>query len=360
MSAGSAAARALPREPTAHPDADPGPAALMDCLMGFVRTHALRAALAAGLPEALGERAMSAAELAAACGTEPRAMLRLARCLAEAGTLVQTADGRFALSAWGHGLRAGVPGSARAYIEYVVDHVAPSARHLPELLRSGRAGAPFERENGRDFFAHFAGDPTAGAAFDAAMAATLAAVRAAVVEQDWAGVASVVDVGGGNGSLLAALLGRHRHLRGVLAEQPHVLPGAARVLDAAGVTGRVRLQECDFFTAVPAGADRYLLARVLHDWDDGSALRVLAAVRAALPPHGRLQVVELVLGRDSGWTMAYDLMMGMLLPGHERTAAEWRALLGEAGLVLERIDPAGWRGSILTCRAAPTEPGLRA
>lgn len=279
-------------------------------------------------------------------------MLRLVRCLAEAGALVETGEGRYALSSWGRGLRAGVPGSARAYVEYVADHVVPAARHLPELVRSGRAGLPFERENGRPFFDHFARDRAAGAVFDAAMASTLAGVRAAVVDRDWGQVSTVVDVGGGNGSLLAAVLGRHPHLRGVLAEQPHVLPTAARVLGEAGVVGRARLEPCDFFAGVPAGADAYLLARVLHDWDDEAALRILGAVRAALPPHGRLHLVELVLGPENGWAMAYDLMMGMLLPGHERTAAEWRALLGAAGLVVERIDPAGWRGSILTCRAA--------
>jgi hypothetical protein len=358
VSTGHAAPPAPPREQA--PDTDAAPAALMDCLMGFVRTHALRAALEAGLPDVLGDGELTVDELAVACGAEPRAMLRLVRCLAEAGALVGSAGGRYALSAWGHGLRTGV-GSARPYVEYIADHVVPAARHLPELVRSGRAGAPFRKENGRDFFAHFARDPAAGAAFDAAMASTLADVQAAVVDQEWEGVSTVVDVGGGNGSLLAALLGGHPHLRGVLAEQPHVLPKAERVLNGAGVSGRVRLEPCDFFAGVPAGADRYLLSRVLHDWDDESALRILRTVRAALPPHGRLQLVELVLGEGSGWTMAYDLMMGMLLPGHERTTAEWRALLGAAGLDLHRIDPAGWRGSILTCSARLAGPdGLTA
>lgn len=108
---------------------------------------------------------------------------------------------------------------------------------------------------------------------------------------------------------------------------------------------------CDFSAAVPAGADSYLMARVLHDWDDESALRILGTVRAAMPPGSRLHLVELVLGPDSGWTMAYDLMMGLLLPGHERTEADWRALLARAGFAIDRVEPAGWRGSVLSCRA---------
>lgn len=332
------------------------PAALMDCLMGFVRTHALRVAVTVGLPEALGDEVRDLAEIAAATGTSPAGVHRLLRCLAEAGAVREPEPGRWSLSGWGHGLRPDVPGSARDYVEYVVDVVAPVGRHLPELVTSGRAGTPFRRAYGRDFFEHLGVDRATGAVFDAAMASTLAGLRRAVAARDWSGVRDVVDVGGGNGSLLAAVLGEHPHLRAVLAEQAHVLSAAAEALEAAGVADRVHLTACDFFADVPAGADAYLLARVLHDWDDDAALQILGRVRAAMRPHSRLHVVELVLGPESGWTMAYDLMMGLLLPGHERTEGEWRALLARAGLLLERVDPAGWRGSVLTCRAVATGP----
>jgi hypothetical protein len=329
------------------------PAALMDCLMGFVRTHALRTAIAVGLPDVLAGRALTAEELAAECAVVPSGMRRLLRCLVEAGAVAVDRSGRHELSAWGQGLRTGTPGSARAYVEYVADVVVPVGRHLPDLVRSGRAGDPFTTEYGRDFFAELAADRATGALFDAAMASTLDSLCGAVAARDWSQVTTVVDVGGGNGRLLAAVLSAHPHLKALLAEQPHVLASAVPVLSAAGTADRTRLVECDFFDAVPAGADAYLLARILHDWDDDSALRILAAVRAAMPPHARLHLVELVLDTDSGWTMAYDLMMGLLLPGHERTGPEWRALLARAGFEVERIEPAGWRGSILTCRAAP-------
>ena len=157
----------------------------------------------------------------------------------------------------------------------------------------------------------------------------------------------VVDVGGGQGVLLAAVLRAHPHLRGVLFDQPAVVAGAAPVLRAAGVADRCEVVGGDFFAAVPAGGDVYLLSRILHDWDDARATALLRVLHRAARPGARLVVVERVLppGDAPHPGKLIDLTMLVMLGGRERTEAEFRALLAGAGFSLTRVVPlpdGGW------------------
>jgi len=154
---------------------------------------------------------------------------------------------------------------------------------------------------------------------------------------DFSAVRRVVDVGGAHGTVLATLLIRFPWLEGVVLDLPHVVPGARRALEAQGLAGRCRAVEGDFFAAVPPGGDVYLLKQILHDWDDAQCTAILRACARAMAPRGRVFVVEMVIPDDGapGPAQLMDLNMLVLLPGRERTRAEYAALLSAAGLTLE-------------------------
>jgi hypothetical protein len=204
---------------------------------------------------------------------------------------------------------------------------------LAGLLGAVRtSGIPFEVVHGEPFFTHLAARPADSAAFQASMAARSAQEAAAVVAAyDFRRFRRLVDVGGGPGVLLRAVLAATPGLDGLLFDRPEVVR-TATLPAAAG----------DFFTSVPGGADAYLLSRVLHDWDEDDALRMLRTCRAAMNPHATLLIVEAVLPRraaDDPAAVRMDLNMLMLLHGRERTEAEYAALLDAAGLTLVSTVP---------------------
>jgi hypothetical protein len=178
--------------------------------------------------------------------------------------------------------------------------------------------------------------------FDAAMAGGGPGQAAALLEVvDVAGVKTVVDVGGGKGGTLAALLGAVPTLRGVLADRPEVVAAAAPVLEAAGVADRCDVVPSDFFVEVPAGGDAYVLAQILHDWDDERAIDILTLCRRAIPAHGKLLVVELVLpeGEEPFFGKWLDLHILVNLGARERTAAQYDALFRRAGFQVAGVIP---------------------
>ena len=172
------------------------------------------------------------------------------------------------------------------------------------------------------------------------------AAAAVLAAYDFGRFATVVDVGGGHGTLLAAILGRYPHLGGVLFDQPQVVAGAAPVLERAGVAGRCRVAGGSFFAAVPAGGDAYLLKSILHDWDDDEAAAILRACRAAIGAGGTLLVIEREVGppNEGPDGKFSDLNMLVELGGRERTREEYGALLAAGGFRLVGVTPTaiGW------------------
>jgi SAM-dependent methyltransferase len=156
---------------------------------------------------------------------------------------------------------------------------------------------------------------------------------------DWGSIRRVVDVGGGTGQFLAALLPRHPHMRGVLFDLPSGLAGAQQVLAGAGVPDRCELVSGDFLAAVPEGADAYVLVNVLHDWDDDTATRILRTCRRAMPDQAHLVVIDYLVPVDQAPHPAKGMDMAMLMftGGRERTQAELEALLGRADLRLTAV-----------------------
>jgi SAM-dependent methyltransferase len=190
-------------------------------------------------------------------------------------------------------------------------------------------------------FEHFSRNPEVAAVFDDAMTSISAMeARATAEAYDFKGVETLMDVAGGHGLLLATVLRRHKAMRGVLFDLPHVAAGATATFTRAHITGRVRIESGDFFKELPPGADAIIMKHIVHDWDDDSATRILQACYRALGTRGKVLIVDPVVpaGNVSHYGKLLDLEMLVLTPrGRERTKAEFANLLRGAGFRMSRV-----------------------
>ncbi len=322
------------------------------------KPRAIHVAARLHLAEALADGPRTVAELAAASGTHAPSLYRLLRTLACIGIFTELDGSRFANSKLSHLLRPDVPGSM-----YAMATMMSSDwwwRSWGELLHSVQTGEPgFDKAHGMPMWRYFAEyDPAAGEVFNAVMTGLSAMVSLPLAQAaDLSGVHTVVDVGGGHGGLLTTLLAIHPSIeKGILFDQPHVIDEARTALGLVP-DRRVQLAGGDFFTAVPAGADAYVMKWILHDWDDSACVQILTNCRHAMAPHSRLLAAEYVLGPDRSNEEAYshDLLMLVILPGRERTRTEFQALYDAAGLHLTRIIPTTSRLSLI--EGIPKENG---
>jgi SAM-dependent methyltransferase len=328
---------------TAEPSHDERAAAseLLRMIWGLHISRAVYLAAELGLADLLASGQRTAAELAAATATDARALYRVLRLLAALGVLTEPEPGSFGLTIVGERLRSDVPASMRNWA-MLADTVGFGV-HEPiiDAIRTGRTGT--ELACGLTTMQRVRSDAQRAARFDAAMSERTAAfARSVAGTYDFAPMRFIADIGGGQGTLLAAILRRHDHLRGVVFDVPDVASRAADVLRQAGVADRCQVVSGDFFAGVPEGADSYILANVLHDWDDEAAVRILEACRQAMGPGGRVLIVERLISDDPQAAVPVllsDLNMLLLSGGQERTNAEYRTLLTAAGLRPGRIQP---------------------
>lgn len=334
-------------------DAPPPGAQVMQLATGHFVARAVFVAAELGLAERLASGPRDAAALAAETATDAGALHRLLRALAATGLLEHREDGRFALTALGETLRGDVPGSVRAGV--MMFHQPMFWRSWEALRYSVETGRPaLDHVFGAPVFEYLAAHPEAARHYDGGMTGLNAALLPAIVAAyDFAPLRSVVDVAGGHGSLLAAVLERAPHAEGTVLDLPHVAAVAREAFAARGLGTRARAVDGSMFEAVPAGADAYLLKWILHDWDDAACVAILARIRAAAPAHARLLVIERVLPERieaspalRTMTMA-DLTMMIHLTGRERTEREFRGLLERAGWGLARVLPTACPLSIL-------------
>lgn len=305
-------------------------------LDGFVITQLLYVVTRLGIADVLRDGPLSGAEIAAAVGAEPDAMTRVLRGLAAEDVFAENDQGQFELTPIGECLGA-LRGAAlvRGELYY------RSATGLLDTVLTG--GTPFEKIYGRSFFEHLATHHGHEAAFHASMAGRSEQEAGDVVAAyDFAGVRTVVDVGGGRGVLLAAILHAAEGTSGVLIDRPAAISGAQAYLESAGLADRTTCAAVDFFDTVPGGADAYVLSRILHDWDDTDAARILATCHKAMLPTSRLLIVDAILperARDCPAAIRMDLHMMLLLGARERTAAEFNVLLEHSGFRVARLLP---------------------
>ena len=268
------------------PDQDP--AVLVRVRMGrladgFLTTQLLYVAARLGVADVLAEGSRTGAEVAAAVGADPDLLTRALRGLVLEEVLAEEEGGRFALTELGQCLRADAPRSMRGPVLARGEVYYQAAAGTLAAVRHG--GTAFEHVHGDRFFDHLRRHPEQEAAFQASMTARSEQEAGDVVAAyDFGAIGRLVDVGGGHGILLGAILRSAPDLHAVLVDQPAVVEEARRRLIAEGVADRCQLVPGDFFAEVPAGADAYVLSRVLHDWTDDDARRVLTACRAAMGP----------------------------------------------------------------------------
>ena len=312
-------------------------------LEGYQVSQAIHVAATLGIADLLAEGSRTSDELGAATGTHRPTLYRLLRALASVEVLHELDGRRFELAPLGQSLRSNVPNSIAGWAAFVGRPYYWQA--WSGLLHSVRTGEnAFRHVHGTDVWTYRSIRPDESAVFDRAMTSLSRRSSAALLAAyDFGHFRTIIDVGGGNGGLLAAVLTAHPDIQGVLFDQPHVVAGAEPLLERAGVTNRCRTVGGNFFEAVPKGAEAYVLRAVIHDWDDEASIRILTVVKQALAENGRVLIVERVVapaneGRDANFS---DLNMLVGPGGRERTREEFAALLESSGLQLERVIDAG-------------------
>lgn len=289
--------------------------------------------LVAGAPRTL-------AELAEATGAHPESLYRLLRMLGGHGVFAESPDGRFQLTPRADVLRSDHPDSLRDLLSMTWQNLQwDTFRALPDAIRTGDIA--FDRAFGQGFFEYLAAHPEMNAAFDQRMASVSRAENPLIAEAyPFGDFQRVVDVGGGRGGLLVAVLERYPTVEAALYEQPQVLAEPTD-LTRAGLLERVECLSGDFFEAVPVGFDLYFMKRIIHDWDDERAVRILRNCARAMPPGSRVAVADAVMlpGNDPDPNKTLDLSIMALTPGKERTEAGFATLFAAAGLRLTRIIP---------------------
>jgi hypothetical protein len=322
---------------------------------GFLTTQLLYVAAKLGVADVLAGGPRTGAEVAEAVGADPDLLTRVLRGLALEDVLAEVDGGRFALTEVGERLRSDVPGSIKGPIVVRGELYYQAAAGMLAAVRHG--GTAFEQVYRDRFFEYLGRHPEQEAVFQGSMTGRSEQEAGDVVAAyDFGGLGRLVDVGGGYGILLGTILRTAPDLRAVLVDQPAVVEQARRRLEAEGVADRCQLVAGDFFASVPAKADAYLLSRVLHDWADDDARRLLAACRSAMPTGSRLLVVEALLperAQDQPAVIRMDLHMLVLLGARERTEAQYRRLLAETGFQVERVVPTRSPAGLSVIEATP-------
>ena len=315
---------------------------LFQVASGYMASAALQVAMRLDIAERLVDGPKAVDELAASAGVLSDFLYRVLRALSSLGIFAETSPRTFALTPAAQLLRKG-PGLLGDGIEFITDPLHFQA--YGEMLHSVQTGQPAgEKVVGMPLFQYLAKHPEWSASFNNAMTAFSANVMPAVLKAyDFSGIDVLVDVAGGHGHVLTSVLRAYPAMRGVLSDVDHVIAGAGPLLAAAGVGDRCRTETIDFFKAVPAGGDAYIMKHIIHDWDDDRAVTILSNIRTALGASktGRLLLLEAVIaaGDVADFGKLLDLEMMLMPGGRERTADEFAALFKRAGFALTRVVP---------------------
>jgi O-methyltransferase len=305
---------------------------------GAIAVQSIHVAAKLALADLLAGGPKTVVELAEVTKTDGVALGRLLRALSSLGIFAEDAPGGYRQTPLSDTLRSDHPQSIRRWAMMLgARFVWEPCGELHEAIRTGRPA--FELVYGAPFFKYLAEHTDDAAVFNAAMSSLPAYIAAFVEAYDFSRFERIVDVGGGHGAKLLAILSANPRLRGVLYDLPAVVEGALAAQRGA-VGDRCAIVGGDFFEGVPVGADAYLLSGIIHDWDDESAVKILRNCRRAIRPDGRLLLVETVLTPSSDPSRALmDVLMMVLTGGRERTEAEFGSLLREAGFSLTRVIP---------------------
>ncbi|WP_322938220.1 methyltransferase [Nocardioides bizhenqiangii] len=339
-----------------EPSDEEAESALDRMIDGYKDTQFVAVAARLGIADLLGDGPLTSDELADATGSDPDALYRVLRVLAVRGIFAELPERRFAITPISDLLRTQHPASQR---EIAVFDAGPWYRAYGALAHTVATGEnAFRHVHGMSLFEYLADHPDEARMFDRRMTSFSTAEIPQIVEAyDFSGVRTVVDVGGGEGRLMSAILRAHPALRGVIFDQPHVVGGAGNTLRQDGVADRCTTVGGDFFEGVPEGADLYLLKWIIHDWEDEDAVKILSHCARAMNPEGRVVLAEVVIGApnsgDDGPLL--DVHMMVLPGGRERTEAEFAELFAAAGLRLTRAIVTPGIMCLLEAKPAPAQ-----
>jgi hypothetical protein len=321
----------MPAEPSAQ---------LMGVLLGPVYAAAVAAVARFGIPDLLADGPKTAESIAAATGAKADLLYRLMRATEAVGVLRRAANGMWEQTELSALLRTDGPETLRDLAIYWSDDWrtrAVAAMHKAVLTGENAV----ELTYGMGPFEYLKSDPEAGLNFNRAMTSFSTTEVAAILEAyDFSAFGSLVEIAGGHGLFLSAILESAPRLTATLLELPQVLAEMSET-PLRQHADRVSIVGGDMFSAVPAGGDAYLMKRIIHDWPDETAGMILSACREAVNPGGKLLVIDAVVPEGPGFstTKFLDVTMMIFSGGKERTAAEFRRLYAANGWKLERIVP---------------------
>jgi hypothetical protein len=328
-----AAVRVVPDQSAAY--------SLLDLIQGSVLTQAISVAAKLGIADVLGGGPLPAEEIARRVGSDPEATYRLLRTLSGCSVFAVEPDGRFALTPMAEALRDDAPDSMRG-IAMLMGHplLWEEWGHLLSSVRTGEANMPKLR--GMGAYEFLMSSPEYAAVFFQGMRSMSEPESEPVIAAyDFAQFRTIVDVVGGRGGLLSRILTQAPNSHGVLYDSETATADAPSVFDAAGVGGRVTIENGGHFDRLPAGADAYVLKHILHDFTEPDCLALLANVRDAIAPDGKVLVVEYVLDGNNERHIGniIDLWLLLLLGAKERTLPQYSELFAKAGLKVVRAVP---------------------
>jgi hypothetical protein len=321
--------------------AEDEPGTRLSALADLVTPMAVRVAATLRVADHLARAPRSARDLAERVNADVDALDRVLRHLSAVGVLSRDESGRYALTAMGEGLRDDHPYGLRSMLD-IQTAIGRADLSFVALLHTVRTGEPaFPAHFGRSFWDDLSADPTRSASFDAQRGVDVSADAPAIVSAyDWGSLGHVVDVGGGNGALLRAILGRYPTLRGTVVDLPDTAEAARKALAAAGLADRSEVVAGSFFEPLPPGAGGYLLSAILHDWDDDAARAILRRCAQAAGTGGAVFVIEKIGADGQTLHTGMDLRMLAYFGGRERGVAELTELAADCGLAVVAVHPA--------------------
>lgn len=312
--------------------------AIFEMATAYWVSQAVYAAAKLGIADLLADCPKSCEEIASATGADGSSLFRLMRALASLGVLAMEDRNRFRLAEIGAPLQSGKPGSLRSMILTLGEEHYQAWGRILYSIQSGKPA--FDRVFNTPLFEYLENNSQAADIFNDAMTDfTSQAALAIVIAYDFSPIGTAVDIGGGQGALISAILRSNQGMTGIIFDSPSVVGKARERIVIAGLAGRCQTIAGNFLESVPNGADAYLLKNVLHDWDDDSAIAILKNCRRAMNDFGRLLVIEVLLPESPkpSFGSLLDLNMLVMSGGRERTEAEYRRLFDASGFLLTKV-----------------------
>ena len=319
----------------------PPPLQMLQLISGFWIARCVYIVAKLGIPDLLTDGPKTADELATATNTHAPSLFRVLRALAAVQVLTQSDDRRFGNTPMSETLRSDVPGSIRAFAmsELGEEHY-PAWGDLMHSVRTGEIA--FDKAFGEPVWEFFAKHPDNARIFNDSMSGmTTQAETALHAAYDFAGINTIVDVGGGHGGLITSILTRNPNMRGILFDSAAVVEGAKPKIAESAIADRCEVIAGDFFQSVPSRGDAIIMKWIIHDWNDEQSVSIMKNCYRALPDNGKLILVEAVVppGNEMHFAKFIDLNMLVMTGGRERTEEEFRRLYESAGFRLTKVVP---------------------